>query len=155
MAWLSWIRRPPSSGTLPDLLMSGQPKSPGFGASPSGGGIHPARGRQCDRWFRPWHIGDRCLVVTGMPCQDVCGPIIHLLSSQRLYTSARMGRKVDVDDLVDAQGVADLLGLAQRNTVSLYQRRYPDMPRPVVDLGSGRCKLWLFSEISKWSSQRH
>ena len=52
-----------------------------------------------------------------------------------------VGRSVEVDDLVDAQGVADLLGLAQRNTVSLYQRRYPAMPRPVVDLGRGRCKM--------------
>ena len=57
---------------------------------------------------------------------------------------------VDTGDLIDASGVAELLGLAQRNTVSLYQRRYPDMPRPVVDLGRGRCKLWLRSDIEKW-----
>lgn len=63
-------------------------------------------------------------------------------------------RKVDADDLVDAQGVADLLGLAQRNTVSLYQRRYPDMPRPVVDLGRGRCKMWLKAEITAWNKSR-
>ena len=37
-----------------------------------------------------------------------------------------MGCKVDTDELIDAQGIADLLGLAQRNTVSLCQRRYPD-----------------------------
>ena len=65
-----------------------------------------------------------------------------------------MGQLVDVDDLLDAQGVADLLGLAQRNTVSLYQRRYLDMPRPVVDLGSGRCKIWLRSEIETWKIAR-
>ena len=65
-----------------------------------------------------------------------------------------MGRKVDVDELIDAQGVADMLGLAQRNTVSLYQRRYPDMPRPVVNLGRGRCKMWLRSEIELWSADR-
>jgi glutathione-regulated potassium-efflux system ancillary protein KefG len=62
-----------------------------------------------------------------------------------------MGRTIDVDDLIDAQGVADRLGLAQRNTVSLYQKRYPDMPRPVVDLGKGRCKMWLLSEIDAWA----
>ncbi len=39
--------------------------------------------------------------------------------------------------------MAELLGLAQRNTVSAYQRRYPAMPRPMVNLGQGRCKLWL------------
>ena len=65
-----------------------------------------------------------------------------------------MGRRVDVDDLIDAQGVADLLGLAQRNTVSLYQKRYADMPRPVVDLGRGRCKMWLAKEIKHWSKTR-
>ena len=65
-----------------------------------------------------------------------------------------MGRKVDVDELIDAQGVADMLGLAQRNTVSLYQKRYPDMPRPVVDLGQGRCKMWLRAEMTSWDSGR-
>jgi len=65
-----------------------------------------------------------------------------------------MGTKIDTDDVIDAQGVADLLGLAQRNTVSLYQKRYPDMPRPVIVLGQGRCKLWLRSQIERWRYQR-
>jgi len=65
-----------------------------------------------------------------------------------------MGRMVDTDELIDAQAVADFLGLAQRNTVSLYQRRYPDMPRPVVDLGRGRCKMWLKPEILQWQALR-
>jgi glutathione-regulated potassium-efflux system ancillary protein KefG len=61
-----------------------------------------------------------------------------------------MSPTVSTEDLIDAQGIADLLGLAQRNTVSLYQRRYPDMPRPVIDLGRGRPRLWLRSEITEW-----
>lgn len=65
-----------------------------------------------------------------------------------------MGRWVDTDDLIDAQGVANILGLAQRNTVSSYQRRYSDMPRSVVDLGKGRCKMWLRSEVLLWSAKR-
>ena len=65
-----------------------------------------------------------------------------------------MGRKVDTDELIDAQGVADMLGLAQRNTVSLYQKRYPDMPRPVVDLGRGRCKMWVLEEVLEWKGSR-
>ena len=65
-----------------------------------------------------------------------------------------MGRKVDVDELIDAQGVADMLGLAQRNTVSLYQRRYADMPRPVIDLGRGRCKMWVSIEVAAWAHGR-
>jgi len=65
-----------------------------------------------------------------------------------------MGLTIDTDELIDAQGVAELLGLAQRNTVSLYQRRYPDMPRPVIDLGRGRCKMWIGSEIEEWKKRR-
>lgn len=65
-----------------------------------------------------------------------------------------MGQYIDTDDVIDAQGVADFLGLAQRNTVSSYQRRYPDMPRPVIDLGQGRCKLWLRTEIEAWRTDR-
>jgi glutathione-regulated potassium-efflux system ancillary protein KefG len=65
-----------------------------------------------------------------------------------------MPRQFDADDVIDAQGVAELLGLAQRNTVSQYQRRYPDMPRPIIDLGQGRCKLWLRSELEQWHSRR-
>jgi len=61
--------------------------------------------------------------------------------------------RIDTNDLVDAKGVAELLGLAQRNTVSLYQRRYPDMPRPVVDLGVGRPRLWSRREIIQWAKQ--
>jgi predicted DNA-binding transcriptional regulator AlpA len=65
-----------------------------------------------------------------------------------------MAKVVNVDDLIDSSGVAQVLGLAQRNTVSLYQRRYPDMPRPVVDLGSGRCKLWVRSDMERWMRNR-
>ena len=58
--------------------------------------------------------------------------------------------KVDTEDLIDAPGVAEILGLSHRNSVSLYQRRYQDMPRPVVDLGNGRVKLWLRTEVESW-----
>ena len=54
-----------------------------------------------------------------------------------------MASLVAPEDLIDARGVADILGLSHRNTVSQYRRRYADMPRPVVDLGEGRVKLWL------------
>lgn len=48
---------------------------------------------------------------------------------------------------MDAKGVAEVPGLAQRNTVSARQRHHPTMPRPVVNLGQGRSKLWLRSAI--------
>jgi predicted DNA-binding transcriptional regulator AlpA len=65
-----------------------------------------------------------------------------------------MGRKVDVDDLLDANGVAELLSLAHRNTVSVYQHRYEDMPRPVREFGDRRTKLWLRSEIEEWAAHQ-
>jgi glutathione-regulated potassium-efflux system ancillary protein KefG len=61
---------------------------------------------------------------------------------------------VDTADLVDARGVAELLRLSHPNSVSTYQRRYPDMPRPVVDLGEGRCKLWVAADIRAWARSR-
>lgn len=79
-----------------------------------------------------------------------------------LHTTDRAGQKtpdrthvtplVNTADLIDAHAVAHLLGLAQSGNVSLYQRRYADMPSPVVDLGRGRSKLWLRSEIERWAS---
>jgi len=44
--------------------------------------------------------------------------------------------------------------LAQPNSVSLYQKRYPDMPRPVVNLGPKRPLLWLRPEIEEWARGR-
>jgi hypothetical protein len=64
-----------------------------------------------------------------------------------------MTKRVAVDDLIDAQGVADILQLAHRNTVSQYQRRYDDMPKPAVDLGEGRVELWLRSEMTRWVAE--
>jgi len=61
---------------------------------------------------------------------------------------------VRTEDLIDAHEVARLLGLAQPNSVSLYQRRYPDMPRPVIDLGANRPHLWLRRAIEAWTSER-
>lgn len=65
-----------------------------------------------------------------------------------------MAPRVDTDDLIDAQEVAEMLGLAQRNSVSLYQRRYPEMPRPVVERGGGKTKLWLRSQVEQWATER-
>ncbi len=65
-----------------------------------------------------------------------------------------MNPRIDTEDLIDAHGVAEILGLTHRNTVSQYLERYPEMPRPVVDLGRGRPRLWLRSEIEGWAEQR-
>lgn len=65
-----------------------------------------------------------------------------------------MNPRVDTDDLIDATEVAELLGLSHRNSVSLYQRRYPEMPRPVVERGGGRIRLWLRAELVRWNQER-
>ena len=65
-----------------------------------------------------------------------------------------VGRYLDVEDLVDAQGVAELIGPAQRNNALAYRWRFLAMPRSVVDRGQGRCKLCLRSEIERWRSER-
>ena len=61
-----------------------------------------------------------------------------------------MPKRVVLEDLIDAHDVARIIGLAHRNTVSQYQRRYLDMPRPVLDLGPGRPSLWLRPQIERW-----
>lgn len=66
-----------------------------------------------------------------------------------------MGRRVDLDDLVDAHQVAALLGLARATSVHVYQRRYPDMPRPVLDRQGLRARFWLRSEILAWQQKRN
>ncbi len=65
-----------------------------------------------------------------------------------------MAPMVDTDLLIDAHTVAELVGLAHPNSVSLYQRRHDEMPRPVLDLGVGRPKLWLRPEIEDWVLHR-
>jgi predicted DNA-binding transcriptional regulator AlpA len=65
-----------------------------------------------------------------------------------------MARRVLIDDLIDAHDVARILGLTHRNTVSQYVHRYPDMPRPVLDLGRGRPSLWLRPEIERWHARQ-
>jgi glutathione-regulated potassium-efflux system ancillary protein KefG len=61
---------------------------------------------------------------------------------------------INTDDLCDAQVVADLAGLRHSNSVHTYLRRYADMPRPVIDLGPGRPRLWLRPQIEAWLSIR-
>ena len=65
-----------------------------------------------------------------------------------------MSPLIRTEDLADAQELAALLGLRHPNSVSTYQRRYAEMPRPVLDLGPGRPKLWLRSQVSSWAASR-
>ena len=53
---------------------------------------------------------------------------------------------------ITIEQTARLLGLSHPSAVSVYQHRYEDMPRPIVDLGRGRPKLWLRPEIERWGA---
>jgi predicted DNA-binding transcriptional regulator AlpA len=61
--------------------------------------------------------------------------------------------RINSEDLIDSQVVAEILGLSQRNTVTSYLKRYPDMPKPIVELGAGRVRLWLRSDIEAWAKK--
>src|SRR5579875_381249 len=61
---------------------------------------------------------------------------------------------VPTEDLIDAVEVARLLGLSHRNTVSQYLIKYPDMPRPIIDLGPSRPRLWLRPDVESWIVRR-
>jgi len=63
-----------------------------------------------------------------------------------------MGRRVDLDDIIDARGVADEIGLTHRNNVYAYRRKYPDFPEPVIT--HGRCYMWHRGDIRRWMRQR-
>ena len=65
-----------------------------------------------------------------------------------------MGSIVDTDDLVSAAEVAEMLGLAQYNSVTTYLNRYETFPRPVVDMSGGHIRLWLRQDVQSWSRGR-
>jgi hypothetical protein len=56
---------------------------------------------------------------------------------------------IDPDDLIDAGGVAEALGLASRSVVSVYRLRYVDFPSPAVE--RGQCRLWLRADVEAWA----
>jgi predicted DNA-binding transcriptional regulator AlpA len=64
-----------------------------------------------------------------------------------------MTPRINTEDLIDATRVAKILGLSHRNTVSSYLQRYPDMPRPVIDLGPRQARLWLRQDIEAWAKR--
>lgn len=58
---------------------------------------------------------------------------------------------VAVENLVDAQSIADRLDLSHRQNVDNFRRRDPDFPEP---LGMwGRTRLWDWTEVEAWARQ--
>jgi predicted DNA-binding transcriptional regulator AlpA len=65
-----------------------------------------------------------------------------------------MNRLYAMDDLIDTTAVASALGLTHRNSVATYLHRYGDFPRPVLETGRGRCRLWSRAEVEQWIALR-
>ena len=63
-------------------------------------------------------------------------------------------RRVYLDQLVDTAEVAKILGLSRPSNVSMYARRYPDMPRPVLESGPGHPAWWIRGEVEAWQRKR-
>jgi hypothetical protein len=66
--------------------------------------------------------------------------------------SFTVGKKVDVDDLIDAKEVADMLGLSSPRAVAVYASR--GLPEPIIDRGPNTAKLWLRQDIERWLKGR-
>jgi len=65
-----------------------------------------------------------------------------------------MPPNVDIEDLIDTQAIAELLGLGSRNAVSVMRGRRKDFPSPVINLGPGRPMLWLRTDVEEWARTR-
>lgn len=65
-----------------------------------------------------------------------------------------MAEELDPDDLIGAAEVQAILRLSHPSSVTTYYRRYPDFPKPVVDLSSSRVRLWKRQEIEEWQRGR-
>jgi predicted DNA-binding transcriptional regulator AlpA len=63
---------------------------------------------------------------------------------------------VDVDDLIDAGEVAELLGLASRKVVAASRSNAPgawrEFPSPVIDRVP--CKFWVRQDVERWQASR-
>lgn len=69
----------------------------------------------------------------------------------------RMGRRVDVDQLVGATDIAERLGLVRNQDVHTWRRRDPTFPEPVAVLGGGPQKgifVWYWPDVAVWARKK-
>ena len=72
----------------------------------------------------------------------------------RTWTGSVIGRSPRVGGrphpaLLNAKDVAAVLGLAHREEVATYRKRYGDFPQPLIIKGT--CVLWLRQDVEKWA----
>ena len=65
-----------------------------------------------------------------------------------------MGRTVDLDDILDAAAVAEIVGIGTGRSVSTYRTRYDDFPAPILSSNSGRCQFWLRQDVEAWHKKK-
>jgi predicted DNA-binding transcriptional regulator AlpA len=63
-----------------------------------------------------------------------------------------VGRKVDVDLLVDASAIAARAGYSRPQTVHNWRARYPDFPPPVAEFG--KAVVWYWPDVEDWLRRR-
>ena len=61
---------------------------------------------------------------------------------------------MDLDELIDVGQVAALLGLAHKNSVTTYMRRYEDFPAPALEFAEGKCRAWVREDVERWIKRR-
>jgi hypothetical protein len=74
-----------------------------------------------------------------------------LRESRRLvpYRPATVGRRLDVEQLVGAEQIAEKLGLKRYQHVHELRRRNPDFPAPVLALK--HATIWYWPDVEKWA----
>lgn len=65
-----------------------------------------------------------------------------------------VGEKVDPGELIGAAEAQAILRLSHPSSVTTYLKRYPDFPKPVVDLSGSRVRLWKRQDIVRWHEGR-
>jgi hypothetical protein len=62
-----------------------------------------------------------------------------------------MGRKVDLDHLVDATEIASRLDVRRPQVVHDWRRRHKDFPAPVRQIAN--VHIWLWPDVERWARQ--
>lgn len=100
-------------------------------------------------------VGPQVRVVAAGLRGSARHPVLDDLDTSWLYPDRQLEFAaviVDTDDLLNAREVAAELGLAHREAIATYRRRYPDFPTPVI--AKGTCVLWHRPDVEAWRSAR-
>lgn len=64
-----------------------------------------------------------------------------------------MGKKIDIDDLLDSTQVAMMTNLSSPSAVSVLLAR-GSFPEPILNRGPNKVRLWLRQDIERWVRDR-